>query len=283
MIETLGDARNTWDIFPNHYKEVAWTVESVPLVNELLFRAGWYEYGVRWLHNRCQYTSVLYFLSLFDQRKLPRKSYGFCMVDTIDETTYITKHTVEDCKCEHAGMEVGQDILKILENGAIPVLSINSSESQQGTVKVDSSTTVAGYVAISHVWSDGLGNPHCNTLPLCQLLRIQESVNSLLPGSGQHIYFWIDTLCVPLIRTFRNMAIQRMADVYRNASRVLVLDSSLLASTLNRASGTEILARIKCSTWSRRLWTFQEGILARGHRLVFQFGDGQFRVDRESK
>lgn len=39
------------------------------------------------------------------------------------------------------------------------------------------------YVAISHVWSDGLGDPNDNFLPACRLVRLEEMVNELYPGS----------------------------------------------------------------------------------------------------
>ena len=36
------------------------------------------------------------------------------------------------------------------------------------------------YVAISHVWGEGLGNPAANELPICQLTKIQDWVNGTL-------------------------------------------------------------------------------------------------------
>ena len=283
LIETLGNSRDNWDIFPNHYNNVGWRPETSPLLKNLLLRAGWCDHGIRWLHNRCSYISMLYFTTFFDLRILARdhqkcQNSDFCLVEATDEDAYVTRH-IEDCECQHIGTDVGEDIIKILEKGEIPVLSVLSSSSQVN-LTVKSAADVETYVAISHVWSDGLGNPHANSLPLCQLLQIQERVNNLYPKRREQPWFWIDTICVPLIRQFRNLAIRRMADVYQNANLVLVLDSSLLTSTIN-ASNAEILARIKCSSWSRRLWTFQEGTLARGFRSVFQFQDGHFQVQQE--
>ena len=54
------------------------------------------------------------------------------------------------------------------------------------------------YVALSHIWADGLGNPFKNSLPLCQLNRLQNAVKNLQNHSEPNIRgcsFWVDTLC----------------------------------------------------------------------------------------
>ena len=149
-------------------------------------------------------------------------------------------------------------------------------------------------------WSDGLGNPENNALPKCQLRRLEQLISELpqykmlssedvpvddrvwrdsLPyrrlelidqkSEVQPLYFWIDTLCVPLEpKSLRKEAIKNMRSVYSRATRVLVLDSELMQSTMDSCS-EEKLARITCSTWIRRMWTLQEAALARS--TYFQF------------
>lgn len=39
------------------------------------------------------------------------------------------------------------------------------------------------YVAISHIWADGLGNPKENAMPRCQLMLLQAGVNALISGA----------------------------------------------------------------------------------------------------
>lgn len=126
------------------------------------------------------------------------------------------------------------------------------------------------YVAISHVWRGGLGNPRQNSLPRCQLARIQTLVNRLYAENLHPVPFWIDTLCVPLEASLRSLAIRQMKSIYLEADMVLVLDSSLQEIPLP-PDPVESLLRIACSTWMQRLWTFQEGILA--FQLIFQFHD----------
>lgn len=85
----------------------------------------------------------------------------------------------------------------------------------------------------------------------------------------QPLYFWIDTLCVPLSpQEYRKKSIKNMRAVYSRATKVLVLDAELLRSTMHSCS-EEKLSRITCSTWIRRLWTLQEAALARS--IYFQF------------
>ncbi|KAI9804773.1 MAG: hypothetical protein M1825_001141 [Sarcosagium campestre] len=87
----------------------------------------------------------------------------------------------------------------------------------------------------------------------------------------QPLYFWIDTLCVPLNpKECRKNAIANMRSIYSRATRVLVLDAELMQST-TKSSPEEKLSRITCSTWIRRLWTLQEAALARSN--FFQFAE----------
>jgi Heterokaryon incompatibility protein (HET) len=131
------------------------------------------------------------------------------------------------------------------------------------------------YVAISHVWSEGMGNPRRNSLPKCQLYELQTRVNALYDlgedGAYGGVPFWIDTLCVPLEQNARKQAVSLMRKTFENADAVLVFDSSLLPYSVHTSS-EELMMRINYCRWVTRLWTFQEGVLAR--RLFFQFSDG---------
>ncbi len=124
------------------------------------------------------------------------------------------------------------------------------------------------YVAISHVWADGRGNAKENSLPRCQLRYIQNAVNELYESRHHPVPFWIDTLCVPLLKPLRKLSIHQMQKIYREADKVLVLDASLECTTID-ASPEECLTRIQVSPWMQRLWTLQEGIFAKN--LYFRF------------
>jgi hypothetical protein len=107
-----------------------------------------------------------------------------------------------------------------------------------------------------------MGNMKANGLPCCQLLRVQSLVNALYPESLWPVPFWMDTICVPRKYPARSIAITTMKDIYKNADTVLVLDAVLM-QTNDKAEATEILLRLRGSTWVTRLWMYHEAGLAK--------------------
>jgi len=121
-----------------------------------------------------------------------------------------------------------------------------------------------------------MGNPHKNSLPRCQLVRLQRLVNNLAADIGCcqfPIRFWIDTLCIPVakhLKEYRVLSILRMKSIYWSSAAVLVVES-LLGGVHWADTEYEKSLRIYFSTWNKRLWTFQEGFLA--PKLMLQFAD----------
>jgi hypothetical protein len=72
-------------------------------------------------------------------------------------------------------------------------------------------------------------------------------------------------------REAKKLSLTKIHQVYERASGVLVLDSSLRAYSAGSMDTLEVLARTFTSRWLRRLWTLEEGALAK--RLWFQFAD----------
>jgi hypothetical protein len=129
-------------------------------------------------------------------------------------------------------------------------------------------------------WFDGLGNPHSNSLPICQLLELSiilrvaradihgenhgypvVSKIAALTTSPERIYFWMDTLCVPLDEDTGRLPITKFADCYKNADLVLARDSFMMCCSC-AARGDDIIYRLNLSIWIRRMWTFQEAVFA---------------------
>lgn len=241
--------------------------------------------------------------SLYYICNLRRKSIGshtncsnrFCKLRQVDTSTYVTRHAISSCRCSHLG-PTAQDVIAIIEDRKIPLVSI-IQEKIAGVLRivVKPYTPNCHYVAFSHVWSDGMGNPLTNSLPRCQILRLKRYLDELSglesswrkintgrfdlarPSKNQSVFFWLDTLCIPVgeaNRTVRSLAISQMKDTYEWSDKVLVLDSELESNSMS--DPTEALMRITLSGWMRRLWTLQEGVL--GSRLFFRFADGFFDV-----
>jgi hypothetical protein len=122
------------------------------------------------------------------------------------------------------------------------------------------------FVALSHVWSHGLGNTLKSELPSCQFNFVSDLVKQI---AGIDAAVWIDTLSVPIDPEGKRIAVTKLRDVYQDAHKVLVLDKDLM-----QVGGDKIeqIMQLLCSQWQRRLWTLQEGRLAR--ELYVQFKDG---------
>ncbi|GIZ44570.1 hypothetical protein CKM354_000776500 [Cercospora kikuchii] len=127
------------------------------------------------------------------------------------------------------------------------------------------------YVAFSHV-SHGLGNPLQNGLPACQLLRLKRIMQQ---ADCATYAFWLDPLCVPLNSDWKSRAVEKMDEVYRQASKVIVVDRDLM-----RCRGNNIFRRMcmLMSDWITRIWTLQEAVLP-GDKLFVAFADGVKHVN----
>lgn len=227
--------------------------------------------------------SCLYYLSTLD-RLILRKDHSRCQISTtcqahqMNTKTYQTQHVAGCPGCEEHGLS-SKAISAVLvpEKIFIPLITVDFRRPHCPVEILAADITqverALPYVAISHVWSDGKGNPQRNFLPACQLQRIQDCVNALYPSDAHPMPFWMDTLCVPVGRKFwaiRNIALNRVKAIYKCAEKILVLDDSLelIASTI---APTEAMIRIQYSPWSTRLWTLHESRL--GLNIYFQFRD----------
>ncbi|KAI6792455.1 hypothetical protein KC361_g6756 [Hortaea werneckii] len=210
----------------------------------------------------------------------------------IKEEQYCTAH-VDGCRCRKTAELKGigpnlEDVVRPLESGTFPVLKIDGDH--EGNVRITAVpyTAETPYVALSHVWADGLGNPSANKLYPCQLLRLRDLVcrtgrqflRGTEPSSSDEMYLWCDTLCCPVVHSFhvleegkrlKKLALARMQDVYSKATHVLVLDRAVLPYDYKTIGAVEAGLRIFTSRWWRRLWTYQEAVLAES--LLIQFAD----------
>lgn len=160
-------------------------------------------------------------------------------------------------------------LIKMLTEGGIPGLRLVNNCTVENIEIVD--CTQQPFIAISHVWSHGLGNDKINELPSCQLHSLFNSIKRL---GGDDVILWIDTLCVPATdQEAKRLAILKLRQVYSEASKVLVIDKHLMQVG---SDPTEQIMQLLGSEWQRRLWTLQEGRLAR--ELFIQFREGAVSI-----
>jgi hypothetical protein len=200
--------------------------------------------------------------------------------------------------CEGCGFVAPSktDITDCISGGSIPLLRFRCSRQDNFEIEVVKASFETRYVAISHVWTGGLGNGDENELYECQLRNIAISGKQIrqiiergrtpsFPNLFRKIYrklilgdidlFWVDTLCIP-VREFedgketdaswrmRGMAIDRMTQIYAGAHSVLVIDPEIrhLDNTMLEKDPDQFFGRFIRSDWMRRCWTYQEGAMA---------------------
>lgn len=186
-----------------------------------------------------------------------------CQRNKTCKETYKHQHVEVDCSCDMLYVDPDQ-LCDILGNGSIQVVKPFDSQAPGGVLQLEASTREANYVAISHVWSDGLGNPKANAVAACQLSSIFRAVQGL-PGCDSTTTIWLDTLCCPVeLEEMRKKAIVKMRETYAQAKSVLVLDSQLRPFSFDDLSLIELTIRMFCSGWMSRLWTWQGRALSEG-------------------
>lgn len=140
---------------------------------------------------------------------------------------------------------------EILKGGGIPLILSIDSDKDNRKITLIASEPDTSYAAISHIWSDGLGNVHRSALPRCQMLRLSGLIRSLPGNTKDIILFWIDTIGCPsgagVQKEAKQLAISKMRHTYQMASAVLALDSWLQYQNPACLSNPEILLRIVCS------------------------------------
>ncbi|KAL8747470.1 MAG: hypothetical protein Q9184_007594, partial [Pyrenodesmia sp. 2 TL-2023] len=107
--------------------------------------------------------------------------------------------------------------------------------------------------------------------------RLQGDRERSVSEASPPVYFWMDTLCIPVDpqhRELRIKAIGAMALVYAAAERCLVLDPELQHISMKGLDPVQLNAHVFCSTWLTRSWTYQEARLSRAWYV--QFADGLY-------
>ena len=251
-------------------------------IKERMVEANWCPNDLARVRDKFRSLQLLFYysrmrkpLSKIDHRNCAEDR---CVAHSINLSQYRTRHC-EDCDkagiCEDVSLD-NQLIMNILQSGALPLLLLKRRIDEPRKVSVElcsSADRGNNYVAISHVWADGMGNPNENSLPQCQLARLSDAVDSMDNG-GQRAMIWLDTFCCPVDPDAKRIALSRMRRTYFEARKVLVLDSTLYCYNSHDLHPAEINARLLTSPWMRRLWCLQEGALARSTGLWVYFKDG---------
>jgi hypothetical protein len=241
-----------------------------------MIRHGWCPNDIARISQTLPSQQLAHIARMMD-KSLPKKDHSMCSEFIcrylqIDMTNYQLLHHHGNCTCEKVQVS-SSALTEILEDGDTIVLLRFVGAVENLRVELVKSSKDTPYVAISHVWADGLGNPFENSLHRCKLNHLRNLVSRMCPSvTPDNLLIWLDTLCCPSQDGLgKRLALQKLRFVYRNADRVLVIDKGLMAYDSQRQEPAEKAMRIFTSAWNRRLWTLQEGALAES--LWFQFAD----------
>jgi hypothetical protein len=284
-------------VFHVNFENIPFLTSYPKYGRELLLQAGWCVGELPSLLSRYRPVDLLY-LSTLDRHRdgtsHSQCSEDGCRANWLYGKHYKMSHTLichGSLSCEMVKVPITK-VCAILAAGNIPVLRLSSKTSSTAPSlqieefalsghdqKADGTSTIR-YVGISHVWSDGMGNPSVNGLYACQLHRIQQAVNGLYSTERdtptENVPFWCDTLLIPRSWHFRSLAISQMARTYLHADKVLVLDSWLTRSSFSLEGPKHLLLKVLHSDWNTRLWTYHEMVLAK--ECYFQFADSTFTI-----
>ncbi|EON67696.1 hypothetical protein W97_06839 [Coniosporium apollinis CBS 100218] len=249
-----------------------------PYLQEHMLKMNWCPSDISRIMGKSSSNVIWYYANMQPPRAEMDHSQCkevFCSRNQINSMgRYQLAHATEDCEC-HLVQAKLEDLREVLAQGGIPVLNFEEhNEIRKNAVSVHKGSK-ANFVAISHIWAEGLGDPDDNALHNCQVKRLFNLIGQLPTRQPQSRYLWIDTMCVPVYKKDQGLhkkAMQKMRDTYESATEVLVLDAYVQDFKIEGATPLEAFARVVNSSWMQRLWTLQEGRLAQ--RVYFQFADG---------
>jgi len=317
---THSPVRHRFRMYTTHQRSPEILIPS--LLRNWLLKNGYCRHSIVQLAQTEDIPTILYISALQRSKTILEARHDACSKTVcravqIDERYYLTKHADHGCSCSHIPAPL-KDVKEILQREGIPILRIPENlkleiEDSQGSKK-QLSPPRKPYVAISHVWADGLGNASANSLPTCQMTRLQGLVNKFQPIVNnplkqprptlledkassefdiQHCpHIWIDTLCIPRespsaaesekqeMNRYRQLAITQMNDTFARASAVLVLDAELVMIPCNQPFPEllhQFIIRLKVCGWMKRVWTYLEALLG-GKRLYVQFNGGALHI-----
>ncbi|KAK0282477.1 hypothetical protein LTR35_006945 [Friedmanniomyces endolithicus] len=262
---------------------------QMPWLKRRMQIEGWCPYTIWKLYAVCEVDELVFGYCLGTVRTQQDHSHcniTECVANSAKVSESTPVHVKDVCHgdCDNICAPLTK-IVGIIEEGCVPVLQIGNSEGVRlGLSARPLQDDGTAYIAISHVWADGLGSSNTNTIRQCQLRRLADRLEAIREREQcGPLYMWVDTLCVPVGPTFqrqRDAQIQKMHEIYQKAYAVIVLDADTL--TMEESDPFEMIGmRLYMSAWASRLWTYQEGSL--NDRLFVMTKEGYIDLDARTQ
>ena len=181
-----------------------------PWITQRFLEAGWCWYEIFVLFNQLN-NAGKYYISCLD-RPHPEHAHDYISTTAAD-TAHYQMAVLGVCSllgCKHSHMNqrlyrqqhadgcngceyihVDMDILsRILKSGTFPVVR-KTFEAINGRVEIIPYEKNVKFVAISHVWTDGLGNLQANALQSCQLRRLSMMTDQLKDDDNETLRIFL--------------------------------------------------------------------------------------------
>lgn len=125
-----------------------------------------------------------------------------CNANQVDDSNYTIRHFREGCTCEFVDvgniydgttpdppkpkfLSFGKPAMRVpavtFAGGVLRVVLVEPRKRAAAKIKGVKSDSQSDFVAFSHVWAQGRGNPKANSLPQCQLAQLQVCQNIINP------------------------------------------------------------------------------------------------------
>ena len=214
------------------------------------------------------------------QKRPERAQYHYCKSTSSDfcsEPEYAGGQIQKPPDCTIKSVD-GRTLAGIINKGNIPLLQYRRATRDLQVVEMNQSFEKS-YAIFSHVWTDGFGTKNgMSSCVLDMFSKMLEKVTHHRSGNISAVpeLFWIDTLAIPEDEKYgieRRKAIKQMHDIYTYAKYTIVLDLSLMKSTVGPGYSNPAMKITMCR-WMTRMWTLQEAVLSKN--LFFCFSDRIF-------
>lgn len=255
-------------------------------IDARMMRNGWCPADKeRWKEQIDNFATLFYFCKMEQPRNMDHSHCRRvqCVANQSDPSQSKTLHRCQRANCGMLGADL-EALHSILDEGCIGLLDVSGEDNLETMhLRMVCSRESHRYVALSHVWADGLGNPASNSLPKCQVAYVARLVRDLnrkrYGARNERSLIWLDTMCCPVASVeHRQSCLILMEQIYREADAVLILDAQINCFQKTDLDSLEICARVVFSRWAQRLWTLQEGAMAK--ELWIQFADGAVDLDQ---
>ena len=203
-LNNLGTSKDD-DLDVNNRVE-SWKNPSALAIGNVILEER--EWCIHQYQRLCQHVSLstLHYVASMRRYAKPsvdhrRCKFGSkCVAYNLDNNINGVAHAQEDCNCDNVYAPADQ-MTSILKEGGIPLLQYSENEGHIELNYVKASPYI-DYVAISHLWADGLGNNAGNFLPRCQLEKLVQDVKDVNNRHPNETTFWSPTAPHELLQIY---------------------------------------------------------------------------------